>query len=109
MKWLDFELPQNWGSAKKFTVAAQTTADKAPFTVLSQLLDEWIAASSGALIAPVGLEPQAGEVKLHAACESDTGHWLASLWVLLSDARWKTSVRKAVITVDEPSNLSSRA
>jgi hypothetical protein len=77
--------------------------------VLSQLLDEWIAASAGTLIAPAGLEPQTGGVKLHAACAHNSGHWLASLWVLLSDARWKTSVRKVVITVDEPSALSSGA
>lgn len=98
MRWLIFNMAPGWGVATAFQVMMFAANASQSLTVLSQLLQEWIDASSGEIKASANPEPCPDGFILKAT-SSNSSHWLAALWVLLSDARWKTSITKMTLTL----------
>lgn len=101
MKWIDYDLPPGWGLADAFTIVLEHGNDSARGAALEQLLNDWRGASNGTLSIPARLESAAGRFTVGAFCKENSGHWLAALWVLLSDPRSKAGVRKATVTIEQ--------
>jgi hypothetical protein len=101
MKWLHFEMPAGWGKGITFALGLEAASNAKSAAVLSDFVQEWVDASQGKLSIPAGLEPTAHGFILRGKCGDNMGHWLASLWVLLSDGRWKSGVRNMTLTLDE--------
>jgi hypothetical protein len=93
MRWIPSELPRGWDSATRFTLNLEIAGSE-PSPVLLELLDEWIATSTGQISAPDGARSEADSVCIEVNFHTKSGPWLAILWVLLSDARWKNGVKK---------------
>lgn len=100
MRWIDLVPVAGWGSANTFTItlAAESAAASA---VVSKLAEEWAACGNdtGELDVASGLVARDGSFTLQARCKYYSGHWIAGLWALLSDARWKTGVSKMSIAL----------
>ena len=97
MRWLIFEMPGSWGSATAFAVTLFTSDAVKPSPIVTELIAEWTHSSKGQLQSS-DPEPTPGGFMLKAKCKR-TGHWLAALWVLFSDARWKTGITKMSLTL----------
>lgn len=100
MRWIDLVLVAGWGSANIFTITL-AAADATPSAALSKLAEEWAACGKGAgeLDIASSLVVRAGSFTLKGRCKYYSGHWIAGLWALLSDARWTTGVRKMNIAL----------
>jgi YD repeat-containing protein len=68
------------------------------------LLEEWAASGKavGELSLSFSLERGTGPLALRTQYSYYSGHWLVLLWVLLSDARWKSGVSSMHVTVPAP-------
>jgi hypothetical protein len=100
MRWVDFLPDEGWGSAREFTVSL--TAEKADVPeVASRLTEEWLACGEHAgELEPVGDPARTREtLVLRTQSSACSGHWLAALWALLSEARWKMDLQRMRITV----------
>lgn len=100
MRWIDWVPVAGWGSANTFTITL-ATADATPSAAVSKLAEEWAACGkeTGELDVSSGLVARDGSFTLQARCKYYSGHWIAGLWALLSDARWKTGVSKMNIAL----------
>ena len=100
MRWIDFLPDEGWGSAREFTLAVEAEG-VAISAVALQLLEEWLACGkqTGELNLSGDLETRPGLMLLRAQSSAYSGHWLAALWALLSDARWKAGLKRMRITV----------
>jgi hypothetical protein len=100
MRWIDLVPVAGWGSANIVTITL-AAADATPSAALSKLAEEWAACGkdTGELDVASSLVVRAGSFMLKARCKYYSGHWIAGLWALLSDARWTTGVRKMNIAL----------
>jgi hypothetical protein len=100
MRWIDFVPDEGWGSAREFTLTFEAEGSSGSAIAL-QLIEEWLACGkqAGELSLSEGLEKKPGLLLLRAQSSAYSGHWLAALWALLSDARWKTKMQRMRITV----------
>lgn len=66
-----------------------------------QFLEKWLACGKQASEPSLSgdLETKPGLLLLWAQCGAYSGHWIAALWALLSDARWKVGLQRMRITV----------
>jgi hypothetical protein len=101
MRWVDFLPDEGWGSAREFTVSLTAESDGVP-DVASRLAQEWLACGKNAgELEPVGDPARTGHtLVLRTQSSAFSGHWLAALWALFSDARWKMDLQRMRITVD---------
>lgn len=100
MKWVEFAPPIGWGTAQAFTVSFRLRTPAGRAEAFSQLLAEWIAAASEDLSVHSTAQTEDSKFQLQAKCRQNTGHWIASLWVLFSDARPKTQVVKMSVALE---------
>lgn len=100
MRWIDLVPVAGWGSANTFTITLAAEGDITS-AVVSKLAEEWAACGkdTGELDVASGLVARDGSFTLQAQCKYYSGHWIAGLWALLSDARWKTGVSKMNIAL----------
>jgi hypothetical protein len=65
-----------------------------------QLIEEWLVCGKnvGELSLSQDIEIKPGLLLLRAQCSAYSGHWLAALWALFSDARWKAGLQRMSIT-----------
>jgi hypothetical protein len=100
MRWIDLAPVAGWGSANTFTITLVAEGATPPAAV-SKVAEEWAACGkdTGELDVASGLVGRDGSFTLHARCKYYSGHWIAGLWALLSDARWKSGVRKMNIAL----------
>jgi hypothetical protein len=103
MQWVDFLPTIGWGSAHECTVTLDPANTAFP-PVLYSLLEDWAARgkAAGELSLSFSLERSTGPLALRAQYSYYSGHWLVLLWVLLSDARWKSGVSRMQVTVPVP-------
>lgn len=101
MRWIDFLLADGWGSARECVVTLDSTSATFP-SMLYQLIDEWneSGATAGELRVSSRIEPpdHGGSLIFTTTTMHYSGRWLAALWALLSDGRWKTGVRSMRVT-----------
>jgi hypothetical protein len=102
MRWIDFVPDEGWGSAREFTLALEAQGATIPAAAL-QLLEEWLACGkqAGELSLSGTFETKPRLLLLRAKSSAYSGHWLAALWALLSDARLKTGLHRMRITVTQ--------
>jgi len=98
MHWIPSELPRGWDSATRFTLKLEIAGPE-PSPVLLELLDEWIGASGGQINTPSGVRSKTNSVEIEVKCRETSGPWLAVLWVLLSDGRWRNGVKKLTTSI----------
>jgi hypothetical protein len=98
MRWLPFQQTPGWDSASKFTLQLDIGGSE-PSPILVQLINEWLGASAGEITASDGLRSGAGSGILDVISQKNAGHWIAVMWVLLSDGRWKNGVAKMNVVV----------
>jgi len=103
MQWVDFLPTIGWGSAHECTVTLDPANTAFPPAFYS-LLEEWAASgkAAGELSLSFSLERGIGPLALRTQYSYYSGHWLVLLWVLLSDARWKSGVSSMHVTVPAP-------
>ena len=95
MRWIDFVPIAGWGSAGTVTITLAAEG-ATPSAALASLVEEWAACGkeTGELDISSDLAARDGLFTLQARCKYYSGHWIAGLWTLLSDARWKIGVSK---------------
>ena len=98
MRWVEFIPSTGWGAAREFTVKLEAVNAELP-AIVDQLLEQWRASGTafGELTIDSVESTRTSRV-LNARCSYYSGHWLVILWVLLSDGRWNSRVRRIHVT-----------
>lgn len=103
MKWIDFKPESGWGTASQFSLDLEFDGAKRNREELTNLLEEWTAAADGMILLNGGprWSDSSSTMQLQAKCKDRSGHWIAALCVLLSDARIQTGTRKMSVLLGQ--------
>lgn len=94
LRRVDFLPCPGWGAARSVTITLEGGNGDVP-GIVDQLVEEWRGTGSSAQELEVGSIEKTGTSRvLSANCSYYIGHWLVIFWVLLSDGRWNSQIRR---------------